>query len=110
MSEEQEPLVARLFAKLGDGQFHSGEELATELAVTRSAVWQAARALRALGATVHAVRNRGYRVPGSAEPLDAAKIRKWLPDAARARVQRMETTWTVGSTNTILLERANPPV
>jgi len=110
MSEAQEPLVARLFAKLGDGQFHSGEELATELAVSRSAVWKAARALRALGATVHAVRNRGYRLPGTAEPLSAASIRESLPEPAFTRVRRLETTWTVGSTNTVLMERAHPPV
>jgi BirA family biotin operon repressor/biotin-[acetyl-CoA-carboxylase] ligase len=110
MSEAQEPLVARLFAKLADGRFHSGEELATELAVSRSAVWKAARALRALGATVHAVRNRGYRLPGIAEPLSEESIQAALPALARARVRRLDTTWTVGSTNTVLMERANPPV
>jgi len=110
MSEAEEPLVARLFAKLADGQFHSGEALADEFAVSRSAVWKAARALRELGATVHAVRNRGYRLPGAAEPLDSGKIRALLAEAARERVKRLDTLWTVGSTNTLLLERANPPV
>jgi BirA family biotin operon repressor/biotin-[acetyl-CoA-carboxylase] ligase len=109
MSETQEPLVARLFAKLADGQFHSGEGLAAELAVSRSAVWKAARVLRELGATVHAVRNRGYRLPVAAEPLDGGKIRALLGEAARERVRRLDTVWTVGSTNTLLLERANPP-
>jgi BirA family biotin operon repressor/biotin-[acetyl-CoA-carboxylase] ligase len=110
MSEAEEPLVARLFAKLADGQFHSGETLAAELAVSRSAVWKAARALRELGATVHAVRNRGYRLPVAAEPLDGGKIRALLGEGALERVRRLDTVWTVGSTNTLLLERANPPV
>jgi len=110
MSEADEPLVARLFAKLADGQFHSGEALANEFAVSRSAVWKAARALRELGATVHAVRNRGYRLPGAAEPLDGGKIRALLGESARERVKRLDTVWTVGSTNTLLLERANPAV
>jgi BirA family biotin operon repressor/biotin-[acetyl-CoA-carboxylase] ligase len=109
MSEAEEPLVARLFAKLSDGQFHSGETLAAELAVSRSAVWKAARALRELGAIVHAVRNRGYRLPVTAEPLDAGRIRALLGEGARKRVRRLDTVWTVGSTNTLLLERANPP-
>ncbi len=86
MSEAEEPLVARLFAKLADGQFHSGETLAAGLAVSRSAVWKAARALRELGATVHAVRNRGYRLALAAEPLDGGKIRALLDEAARAGV------------------------
>jgi len=110
MSNPEEPLVARLFAQLADGQFHSGEALAEELAVSRSAIWKAARALRALGATVHAVRNRGYRLAGPAEPLSAERIRRDLSDLARVRVRRLETAWMVGSTNTLLMERANPPV
>jgi BirA family biotin operon repressor/biotin-[acetyl-CoA-carboxylase] ligase len=107
-SGPEDPLVARLFAKLADGQFHSGQALASELAVTRSAIWKAARALRALGATLHAVRNRGYRLAGTAEPLSAERIRVQLSDVARRRVRRLDTAWTVGSTNTILLERAHP--
>jgi BirA family biotin operon repressor/biotin-[acetyl-CoA-carboxylase] ligase len=110
MSESEEPLVARLFAKLADGQFHSGEELAAELAVSRSAVWKAARTLRGQGATLNAVRNRGYRLPGTAEPLSAERISAALSTEARGRVKRLDTVWTVGSTNTVLMERANPPV
>jgi BirA family biotin operon repressor/biotin-[acetyl-CoA-carboxylase] ligase len=104
------PLVARLFAKLADGEFHSGEALAAELAVTRSAVWKAAKALRELGATVHAVRNRGYRLAGTAEPLDGARILELLSDAARAHVKRVDTAWMLGSTNTALMERPFPQV
>jgi BirA family transcriptional regulator, biotin operon repressor / biotin---[acetyl-CoA-carboxylase] ligase len=110
MSEAQEPLVARLFAKMADGKFHSGETLAAELAVSRSAVWKAAGALRELGATVHAVRNRGYRMPAAAESLDGSRIRAMLVEVARERVRRLDTAWMVGSTNTLLMDRANPPV
>ena len=104
------PLVARLFAKLADGQFHSGEALAADLGVSRSAIWKAATALRDLGATVHAVRNRGYRLPRTAEPLDAAQITASLSDTARPHVARVDTAWTLGSTNTVLMERPHPRV
>ena len=110
MSDPGDPLVARLFAKLADGEFHSGETLAAELGVSRSAVWKAAKALRELGATVHAVRNRGYRLPAAGEPLDGARITGLLSGAARERVRRVDTAWTLGSTNTVLMERPNPPV
>jgi BirA family biotin operon repressor/biotin-[acetyl-CoA-carboxylase] ligase len=105
MTESNEPLIARLFARLSDGEFHSGEALASELAVTRSAVWKAAEELRSLGATVNAVRNRGYRMPGTAGALDPERIRSALPRAAMARIQRLDTAWAVGSTNTILMGR-----
>jgi len=110
MNEPGDPLVARLFAKLADGQFHSGEALAAELAVSRSAIWKAARALRDLGATVNAVRNRGYRLPGTAEPLDGARITELLPATTRPHVARVDTAWILGSTNTTLMERPYPPI
>ncbi len=103
------PLAARVFAQLADGQFHSGEDLAHELKVSRSAVWKAVGALKALGATLEAVRNRGYRLQHSGEPLDARTIRRHLDGQARARVKQLETTWSIDSTNSALLERASPP-
>jgi BirA family transcriptional regulator, biotin operon repressor / biotin---[acetyl-CoA-carboxylase] ligase len=104
------PLVARVFGELADGSFHSGEELAQRLGVSRSAVWKAARALRAQGAVLHAVRNRGYRLVPASAPLDAARIRARLPREVRERVVRLETEWSVGSTNTTLAGRAGPAV
>ena len=67
------PLIAQVFGQLADGRFHSGETLADSLGVSRSAVWKAAGALRELGATVQAVRNRGYRLARQSEPLDARR-------------------------------------
>lgn len=105
----EDPLVAKVYAALADGQFHSGEELASTLGVTRSAVWKAAKSLRDLGATLHAVRNRGYRLAEASEALDAAKIKEHVSADFRDRVHRLEVAWSVGSTNTVLLQRENPP-
>jgi BirA family transcriptional regulator, biotin operon repressor / biotin---[acetyl-CoA-carboxylase] ligase len=102
------PLVARVFAALADGRFHSGEALARALGVSRSAVWKAAAALRAAGSALHAVPNRGYQLSHGSEPLDAARIRAHLAREVRAHVACIDVTWAIGSTNTALLERANP--
>jgi len=102
------PLVAQLFAHLADGRFHSGEGIAAALGVSRSAVWKAAGSLRALGATLHAVRNRGYRLVHGGEPLDAAKIRERLGRDVRDHVASVAAVWSTTSTNTVLLERAYP--
>lgn len=102
------PLIAQLFARLADGNFHSGEELARSLGVSRSAVWKAASELRERGATLHAVRNRGYRIPQRSDPLDAAKIRERLGREVRDRISHIENAWSIASTNSALLERANP--
>lgn len=104
------PLVARVFGALADGEFHSGEELAERLGVSRSAVWKAGKALRDLGATLHAVRNRGYKLVAVSEPLDAAKIREHLARGVRDRVRSLDVEWSVSSSNTTLLERPYPPI
>ena len=113
-----QPLAARVFAQLADGRFHSGQELAQALGVSRSAIWKAARSLRALGATLHAVPNRGYRLrsgvhadsASGSEALDARLITALLPASARASVRGVETAWMVDSTNNVLLRRPNPPL
>jgi BirA family biotin operon repressor/biotin-[acetyl-CoA-carboxylase] ligase len=105
----ERPLIARVFAELSDGQFHSGEDLAQALGVSRSAVWKAVKSLRDLGATLHAVRNRGYRLANSSEPLAAERIQEKLSPDVRPRVRSLEVAWSVGSTNTVLLSRPNPP-
>ncbi len=102
------PLVARLYGHLADGEFHSGEELAQELGLTRSASWKAAATLRELGTDLEAVRNRGYRLTHPGELLDATKIRAQLARAVRDRLKGIETTWSIASTNTALLERSFP--
>lgn len=103
------PLAARVFGRLADGHFHSGETLATALGVSRGAVWKAVQALREAGTTVHAVPNRGYRLPRAGEPLDAQQILGRLPPAARSVVRHLETLWRTDSTNDVLLARPNPP-
>jgi BirA family biotin operon repressor/biotin-[acetyl-CoA-carboxylase] ligase len=103
------PLVARVFTALSSGEFTSGEALAQRLGVTRSAVWKATGTLKGLGATLHAVRNRGYRLVAGGEPLEAARIRARLPAELARRVRQLDVAWSVDSTNTVLLARPNPP-
>jgi BirA family transcriptional regulator, biotin operon repressor / biotin---[acetyl-CoA-carboxylase] ligase len=104
------PLVARVFAELCDGEFHSGEDLARSLGVTRSAVWKAANALRDLGTPMDAVRNRGYRFAVVGEPLAAKRIRENIARTIRDRLVRLDVAWATTSTNTQLIERPNPPL
>lgn len=77
--------------------------------MSRSAVWKAVKSLRDLGATLHAVRNRGYRLVKPSEPLSAPRIRATLCEDVRNRVRSLDVVWSVGSTNTALLSRENPP-
>ncbi|MGH8133240.1 MAG: biotin--[acetyl-CoA-carboxylase] ligase [Steroidobacteraceae bacterium] len=104
----ERPLVASVFVQLSDGRFHSGEDLAQSLGVSRSAIWKATGTLREFGATLHAVRNRGYRLASAGEPLEAGRIRERLAREVRDHVASLECTWSIPSTNAALLTRPNP--
>ncbi|MGA2563992.1 MAG: biotin--[acetyl-CoA-carboxylase] ligase [Steroidobacteraceae bacterium] len=101
------PLSQRVFQLLADQQFHSGTQLAAACGVSRSAIWKAAAALRALGVTVHAVSRRGYRLPLASSPLQAPRIKSALPAHIAARLRRGATLWSTTSTNADLLTQVD---
>jgi BirA family biotin operon repressor/biotin-[acetyl-CoA-carboxylase] ligase len=107
---EPEPLPKRVYRLLSDGHFHSGTKLAADCRVSRNAIWKAIAALRALGVTVHAVPNRGYRLPAATALLERERIVKLLTRAVSSRVRTGHCLWRTASTNTDLLQRDAMPV
>lgn len=85
------------------GAYYSGEEIAAQLEISRTAVWKAVKALQADGYEISAVRNRGYCLTGSADVLSTGQIQELLhwPGAA------VEVHPSLPSTNALLRERAN---
>ena len=67
---------------LADGAFHSGEDIARMLGVTRSAVWYGIRGVAGAGFNVEKVRGRGYRLEQPVSLLDAARVRTALGAAS----------------------------
>jgi BirA family biotin operon repressor/biotin-[acetyl-CoA-carboxylase] ligase len=103
------PLAAQVFRMLGPGGFHSGADLATQLGVSRNAIWKAVGVLKELGVTVHAVRNRGYRLAVPTAPLVPQRIHDGLDQQAQSQVRNLEVAWQVQSTNSTLFARADLP-
>jgi len=89
---------------LADGAFHSGEDIARTLGVTRSAVWYGIRDISGAGFTIEKVRGRGYRLAQPLSLLDAAVVQSLLADTPLA----VEICDTLDSTNTRLMQRAGP--
>lgn len=85
------------------GEFVSGEEIAAECGVSRSAVWKAITSLRGAGYDVEARTNAGYRLTG--DVLDAAVVRSMLGASLASRLT-VETAGEVTSTNLLVRERA----
>lgn len=59
---------------LNDGEFHSGEEIAAQLKITRAAVGKHVTSLKALGLDIFGVTGKGYKLRDSLEFLCPEKI------------------------------------
>ena len=93
-----------LIRLLGDGEFHSGTELAEQLGISRAAIWKHIRSLERLGLELTAIPGRGYRLLSPVDWLDEARIREALGDCPTAF--RLEIHDALDSTNSHLLRAA----
>lgn len=91
---------------LGDGAFHSGEQLAQHLQISRSAVWKHLRRFRADGLEVFSVPGRGYRLAAPLDLLEAAAINAQLSPASRRQLAALSVLDEVHSTNSWLMAEA----
>jgi BirA family biotin operon repressor/biotin-[acetyl-CoA-carboxylase] ligase len=102
------PLPQRVFQRLDDRAFQSGEALAADLSVTRAAVWKAVEQLRELGVHLDAQSARGYRLANGVSALAAERIEAALPAEVRPCLDALRVEWTLESTNTRLLDSLPP--
>ncbi len=100
----------KLLVLLGDGKFHSGEELGEQLGVTRGAIWKARKQLAKLGIEIYAVTGKGYCIPQGIELLDLKTIKQSLSKDSQTSIDEITTLNIIGSTNDyLLLEGARKP-
>lgn len=98
----KEKLLALLESR--KGEFVSGEEIARELAVSRTAVWKAVNALRNTGYEIDAAQNRGYCLDAHTDILSIQGIRQLLgSDGSEFDLELIPCT---ASTNALLRDRA----
>jgi BirA family biotin operon repressor/biotin-[acetyl-CoA-carboxylase] ligase len=88
--------------RISEGAYVSGETLAKEFGVSRSAVWKCVARLKQEGYAVDAVTNRGYRLAAGA--LSAAAVTALLRGSARRC--RIFYHGTLESTNRLLKKMA----
>jgi len=93
--------------RLSDGQFHSGEILASELNVTRAAVWKQLKKLESMGLRVDAVRGKGYRLQQPLELLNADSILILLPSSVKSVMSDLVVHTAIDSTNRYLLQQGS---
>lgn len=67
-----------LLSYLASGSWVSGEEIASNLGVSRAAVWKQVQALRTKGYQIESSTNKGYRLGANQDVLDHELIRRGL--------------------------------
>lgn len=88
-----------------EGEFTSGEKLASTLGVSRTAIWKTVRNLRNKGYVIEAVPRRGYRLVESPDAPYPHEIRRRLKTRVfGTKIQHYEE---VGSTNDVAKELAS---
>lgn len=98
-------IAFQVLRSLSDGKFHSGEQMAVALQVSRSTVWKAVRFLQAAELQVQAIPGRGYRWYEPLELLDANAIRACLPVSVDKSIPRIVVLNLIASTNTYLMKQ-----
>lgn len=98
MRNNQNPL--KLIEILADGEFHSGEELASYFGITRAGINKYIKILREWGIELFSVQGKGYCLAAPIELLKKEKIDKYYgADSA------IEVLPIIDSTNQYLLDR-----
>jgi BirA family transcriptional regulator, biotin operon repressor / biotin---[acetyl-CoA-carboxylase] ligase len=88
-----------LLPLLADGEYRSGQDLATALGVSRTAVWKQLNKLADLGLEIESVKGRGYRIPGGIDLLDEQAVRSALEPEAASLLTRLDMHATIDSTS-----------
>lgn len=97
------PNFQRLVTLLNDLQFHSGVALASELNVTRNAIWKMVKQMQNNQIMVEAEKNRGYKFKQPLFLYERNKIIPKLPQKIRDKIQ-LEIYSQLPSTNTYFFE------
>ncbi len=96
--------------QLSDGAFHSGEDLAATVGLTRARVSQLLKQAETAGLSLERVRGLGYRLTAAPDFLDADAVRLALRDIAAKGsgypALDVEVVDQIGSTSTELLRRS----
>jgi len=96
----------KLIQKLADGQFHSGQQLANELGLSRTSIWNYLKVLETMGLDLHAVKGKGTRLKSGLELLDGKTIKSGLSARSAELLDDLEISHVLASTNQHLMQRS----
>lgn len=98
-------LRKHILNNLSDGEFHSGQEMADDLQVTRTAIWKTIKSFAELEIDLETHPKKGYRLLHGFDFLDESKIKLGMSPQALAHLSQLEILDTIDSTNQHLLSQ-----
>jgi len=93
-----------LISRLNDGKIHSGQSLATEFGVSRTAIWKTAQRASKEGFNLRAVRGHGYQLVHPVDLLDQDIIAKNVKSSG-SRPLALSVIDEIDSTNAEVMRR-----
>ena len=97
-------LTFKVLRLLSDGKFHSGQDLAQQLGMSRTSVNNALRDVARYDLVLHSIRGKGYRLANPPQWLEVEKIRTELGEAGKSfHIQLLDIA---PSSNTLLMQQA----
>lgn len=99
---------AQILAILADGRFRSGQELAEQLALSRSGVWKVIQNLQSRGIEIFAVQGKGYRLAQPIELLAKDQIHQIIANRSPTFPGEITVLWEIDSTNRYLSQQIIP--
>jgi BirA family biotin operon repressor/biotin-[acetyl-CoA-carboxylase] ligase len=88
-----------LLRLLADGQLVSGEYLASQLSISRAAVWKHVQQLSDLQISVHGRAGQGYQLDKPLVLFSQESIEAAMNEGARAAMQGLDVLWVADSTS-----------
>ncbi|MCK4494479.1 MAG: HTH domain-containing protein, partial [Methylococcales bacterium] len=95
---------AKILTCLSDDRFYSGEELSTNLGLSRSAIWKYCQSFSNFGLEIISLKGKGYRLNRKLELLTHDKINHFLDPSTKALISNLDIYAQLSSTNDYLLQ------
>lgn len=101
----------KLFQMLNDGNWHSGQDLAHSLGVSRTVVWKQIEKLRAKGFEIEASSGKGYRLQArQASLFNESLLKEHLDAGVLTAIDQIIVADSIGSTNDECLKQVNAQI
>ena len=106
MNKETNKRVNTLLAILADGEFHSGQDIADSLSVSRTAVWKLIAKLQSWQIEIFSVKGKGYRIPGGLDLINKDDLKSQVKNKLK-HFPKIEIKTSIDSTSSFISDKWN---